>query len=595
MDAPRAHPRGGAPSVGPVSSTTPRTPSAVDALADRHLEGAAALDPDLRVHLGLPGRTDEPTDRSPEGAAARAEHDRRTLAELDALLAGASPTGGRTGTELDDTDATTAAAMRDRLGLQVAVHEAGLDVGDLAVLASPVQSVQEVFDLMDTATADDWAAIASRLSRTDEALAGYTASLRAAVAAGRPPARRQVDACLEQIAGFTSDDGPFARLVAGARPDGAAPSPALAADLARGAAAAREAYDALAVVLRDELAPAARTTDAVGRDDYALLSRHHVGAALDLEEAYAWGLEEVARLEAEMTATAQRITPGASTREVIAQLEADPDRQVVGTDALRSWMQELSDSAVEALAGTHFDIPDPVRRLECRIAPSSSGVIYYTGPSEDFSRPGRMWWSVPPGVERFGTWRERTTVFHEGVPGHHLQIGQTLYRSASLNRWRRMLCFTSGHAEGWALYAERLMSDLGWLEDPADHLGMLDGSLFRAARVVVDIGLHLGLQAPAEVATSPGAAWDADAVWRYLRQHTFQAEEFLRFEHLRYLGWPGQAPSYKLGERVWLGLREDARARAAADGTPFDLVAWHRRALDVGSVPLDVLRGALAR
>ncbi|PWJ52780.1 Uncharacterized conserved protein, DUF885 familyt [Quadrisphaera granulorum] len=561
-----------------------RSPSTVDAFADRYLEECVTLDPDLRIQLGLPGATDEPTDISPEGISARAEHTRQTLAALESLVADPA-------TQLDATDETTVAALRDRLGLQVAIHDAGLDVGELNVLASPIQGTQEVFDLMPTDTADQWAAIASRLGRTGDVLAQYRASLDAAIAAGRPPARRQVEACLGQIDGFVTDDGPFAMLASRARPDGGEPSAALAADLATGVAAARDAYAELARHLREQVLPVARENDAAGREEYALLSRHHVGATLDLDEAYVWGLEEVARLEAEMSATARRISPGASTREAIALLEADPSRQVVGKDALRAWMQQLSDSAVEALAGSHFDIPEPVRRLECRIAPSSSGVIYYTPPSEDFSRPGRMWWSVPPGVERFSTWRERTTVFHEGVPGHHLQIGQTLYRSAILNRWRRTMCFTSGHAEGWALYAERLMSDLGWLDDPADHLGMLDGSLFRATRVVVDIGLHLGLEAPAELG---GGRWDADKVWTFLRAHTFQAEEFLRFEHLRYLGWPGQAPAYKLGERVWLQLRTEAQQRAAAAGEPFDLAAWHRRALDVGSVPLDVLRQALS-
>ncbi|MGQ7351678.1 DUF885 domain-containing protein [Quadrisphaera oryzae] len=567
-----------------TSSQPRRTPSAVDAFADSYLEQSVALDPDMRVWYGLPGRSDEPTDVSPEAIGARADHARRTLSALEALSADPS-------VELDATDEVTVAAMRDRLGLEVAVHDAGLDVGVLNVIDSPVQGTQEVFDLMPTDTADQWAAIASRLGRTDQRLAQYRASLAAGIAAGRPPARRQVEAVLGQVDGFVADDGAFARLAASARPDGAEPSAALSADLAAGAGTARDAYRELARHLREDVLPVARETDAVGREEYALLSRHHVGATLDLDEAYAWGLEEVARLEAEMSATAQRISPGASTREAIALLEADPSRQVVGKDALQAWMQQLSDSAVEALAGTHFDIPEPVRRLECRIAPSSSGVIYYTPPTEDFSRPGRMWWSVPPGVERFGTWRERTTVFHEGVPGHHLQIGQTMYRSATLNRWRRMMCFTSGHAEGWALYAERLMSDLGWLDDPADHLGMLDGSLFRAARVVVDIGLHCGLEAPAELG---GGTWDAEKVWTFLSGHTFQAEEFLRFEHLRYLGWPGQAPAYKLGERVWLQLRSEAQQRAAASGGEFDLKAWHRRALDVGSVPLDVLRHALA-
>jgi uncharacterized protein (DUF885 family) len=251
-------------------------------------------------------------------------------------------------------------------------------------------------------------------------------------------------------------------------------------------------------------------------------------------------------------------------------------------------MQETSDEAVAALADVHFDIPEQIRRLECRIAPTQQGGIYYTGPSEDLvTRPGRMWWSVPKGVTEFSTWRERTTVYHEGVPGHHLQIAQTAYRRDILNKWRRIASWISGHGEGWALYAERLMADLGYLSDPADYLGMLDGQSLRAARVVLDIGIHCDFPAPAEVG---GGAWTYDKAWTFLKAHANMADGFLRFELDRYLGWPGQAPSYKVGERLWLQLRDEARAR---QGAAFDLKTFHRHALDIGSVGLDVLRDAV--
>jgi uncharacterized protein (DUF885 family) len=200
-----------------------------------------------------------------------------------------------------------------------------------------------------------------------------------------------------------------------------------------------------------------------------------------------------------------------------------------------------------------------------------------------------MWWSVPLGITAFGTWRETTTVFHEGVPGHHLQVGQTMVRSALLNRWRRLMCWVSGHGEGWALYAERLMADLGYVDDPADRLGMLDASAFRAMRVVGDIGTHCEFEAPAELG---GGTWDADKLWQWVTAHARQDREMLEFEHLRYLGWPGQAPAYKVGERLWLQARDEVRRR---EGDAFDLKAFHRRALDIGSVGLDVLSGALAR
>ena len=234
-----------------------------------------------------------------------------------------------------------------------------------------------------------------------------------------------------------------------------------------------------------------------------------------------------------------------------------------GTDALQAWMQDLSDRVVDALADTHFEIAEPLRHLECRIAPTQTGGIYYTGPSEDLSRPGRMWWSVPPGVDDFHTWQETTTVFHEGVPGHHLQIGRAVVLADQLNRWRRLGCWVSGHGEGWALYAERLMAELGWLDDAGNRMGMLDAQRFRAARVVIDIGVHCGMTAP------DGGVWDAEKAWVFLQSHSAMADANLQFELDRYLGWPGQAPSYAVGQRIWQRTaRRDVGSRGVVEGVP---------------------------
>jgi uncharacterized protein (DUF885 family) len=215
--------------------------------------------------------------------------------------------------------------------------------------------------------------------------------------------------------------------------------------------------------------------------------------------------------------------------------------------------------------------------------------MYYTAPSEDFSRPGRMWWSVPRGVTEFATWRELTTVFHEGVPGHHLQLGAALMQGGRLNAWRR-ISWNSGHGEGWALYAERLMADLGHLDDPADRLGMLDGQRQRAARVVVDIGVHLGLPHP-----DHGRPWTGDDVLPFMQQHMNQDEGFVRFEANRYLGWAGQAPSYKIGQRAWESLRDDWLAQHGTGQGEKDLRQFHADALAVGSVGLGTLRDTLLR
>ncbi|MCH9701590.1 MAG: DUF885 domain-containing protein [Actinomycetia bacterium] len=540
-----------------------RAATAVDAVANRFLETSAALDPCAATKSGITGFDDQITDYSPDGVVARAEAARATLRELD----GTDP--------VDDVDVVTVAALRERLGVLLDMHAARLDLGELNVIASPLQTMRNVFDLMATDTADDWAVIDRRLAQIPQRIAGFADGLRAAVSAGRPPAARQLRRAVEQ-------SGQIQRLFIAMAADAAPGDPALAVQLNRHAEEAANAYAWLATVLREDLGPRARAEDACGREAYEILSRAFLGAVIDLDEAYQWGLGQLADIVAEQDSIADRLYPGASAAEALGRLDSEPRYILHGTDALQQWMQNLSDHAVDSLAGHHFDIAEPLRTLECRIAPTHTGGIYYTGPSEDLSRPGRMWWSVPRGVDTFHTWQETTTVFHEGVPGHHLQIGRAVMLADQLNRWRRLGCWVSGHGEGWALYAERLMAELGWLDDAGNKMGMLDAQRFRAARVVIDIGVHCGLAAP------DGGIWDAGRAWRFLQSHSAMAEENLRFELDRYLGWPGQAPSYAIGQRIWQQLRDQTQSRGVA------AMEFHRRALDLGGLPLDVLRSAMA-
>jgi len=554
-----------------------REPTPVDTVADQYVATFAALDPLAATSIGIAGHDHEMTDLSPAGHDARVSAARATLRELDALE------------PADDVDRVTLAAMRERLGLDVELHEAGEHLRDLNNIASPVQNLRDVFDIMATGDIPAWENIAARLNALPHAVDGYVESLRAGAARGLVPAVRQVAEGAHQAAELAAADSFFVQLVTGeaaaAVLDESSACSLVRAELERGAAASREAYGRLAQFLRDEIAPQAPSDDAAGRDRYALASRSFLGAAVDLDETYQWGLEELARVVAEQEAVAAQIAgPGASVQDAVAALDADPSRTLHGKDALRRWMQETSDAAIEALDGVHFDIPEPLHTLECRIAPTQNGGIYYTGPSDDFTRPGRMWWSVPPDVTTFNTWREKTTVYHEGVPGHHLQVGAAVHNRADLNSWRRLACWVSGHGEGWALYAERLMADLGFLDDPGDRLGMLDGQRMRAARVVFDLGVHLGLPAPEQWG---GGRWDADKALAFLLANVNMPESFVRFEWMRYLGWPGQAPSYKVGQRLWEQTRDSVRA---AQGDAFDLRAFHAKALNLGSLPLDVLK-----
>jgi uncharacterized protein (DUF885 family) len=551
----------------------------IDDLANRYVEDWARLNPIGATAVGIAGYDDRLDDLSPEGFAAQADLTRQVLSELDA-------------TEPEtETERVAQEAMQERLGLELARYDAGEVTSELNVIASALHGVRMVFDLMPTEGEQAVENIVSRLDQVPRALEQYKGTLLVAADAGNISSRSQIVEVAKQCDIWTdpnADDfyhGLARRVAADA---------AQRVDLERVAQAATEATIAFGDFLRTEMAPRGREKQAAGRERYELASQYFLGARVDLDETYAWGFEELARIEAEMRTVADKIVPGGTVDEAVAALDADPTRTIAGKEAFRDWMQQLADSAMAELHGTHFDIPEQVRRIECCLAPTSDGAIYYTGPSEDFSRPGRMWWAVPQGISSFSTWREVTTVYHEGVPGHHLQVGQTVVRAELLNRWQRLLCWCSGHGEGWALYAERLMDELGYLADPGDKLGMLDGQGFRAARVVVDIGAHLELPIPRDnpFGFHPGEVWTPELVWDFMRAHCRLPDENLRFEVNRYLGWPGQAPSYKVGERIWLRAREDAKLRKGAD---FDLKAFHRDALNLGSVGLDPLRRALSR
>ncbi|MGU3408627.1 DUF885 domain-containing protein [Microbacterium sp. M1A1_1b] len=550
-----------------------RQPSAVDRVAEDWVDTLVDLDPTIATYIGVAGRTGEYGDTSPAGAAAMASAARSAKTALDA----AAPA--------DDVDRVTKTDLGAELDLVVESYDRQLHLRDLNVIASPPQSLRDAIDLMPTATESDWRDIASRFAALPDALEGWRETLLEGTRERVTPARRQVELVAEQAARSGAPDGFFRQLADGAALDDGAPLPeSLRADLQRGAEVASAAYRSLSGFLEHELMPLATPVDAVGRDAYELHSRRFLGAVVDLDEAYAWGIEELARMRDEQERIADRIESGASVARAIEVLDADPARTLHGTDALRRWMQETSDASIRAMDGTYFDIADPIKRLECRIAPTQEGGIYYSGPSDDFSRAGRMWWSVPQGVTEFGTWREKTTVYHEGVPGHHLQISQAVYNRGELNTWRRQLAGPSGHVEGWALYAERLMEQLGFLDDDGDRLGMLDGQRMRAARVVLDIGVHLQKTNP------DGGGWTWEYALDFMRQNVNMDDAFIRFEVARYFGWPGQAPSYKIGQRVWESIRDEVAAR---QGSAFDLKAFHHRALALGGVGLDTLRSAL--
>ena len=547
----------------------------VDQIANEYFEKVLDLNPVHATELGRKGVETLYPDYSPAGEKAFTRLAKKTLKKVNNVL------------PIDDVDLVTLDALQERLSLYRKQHKAGFGGWQMNNIASVPQEVRSVFDLMKRNTQQDWEHIIGRMHRVTEALEGYIQTLEAAREEGKVAPRRQVDIVIEQTAAYYAPGGFFDELAT----EVAEAVPSLKDEAAAGAEAAKESYRRLNSYLVEKLQPVAPSRDAVGRKAYSLHSRSFLGTTIDLDETYAWGVKELESIIARQREVAEEIEPGASIERAKQLLDEDPARQLHGTDELKAWMQKLADAAVENLAGSHFEIGGPMRRIECCIAPTNEGGIYYTGPSPDFSRPGRMWWSVPEGEDTFTTWRETSTVYHEGVPGHHLQIAIATALQGTMNSWRTNMLWVSGHGEGWALYAERLMEELGYLKDPGDRMGMLNAQRMRAARVVFDIGVHCEMPIPAEWAeqlgVEPGTIWTSDLGYEFLKLNLDESEGHLRFEFLRYLGWPGQAPSYKIGERLWLELRDQALRRGD------DMRAFHTRALLLGSVGLDTLRRAL--
>ena len=305
-----------------------------------------------------------------------------------------------------------------------------------------------------------------------------------------------------------------------------------------------------------------------GNQAYANALHHLTTTDLTAAEVHALGLKEVARIEAEMDGLLRQLGYATgSIKERMEKLDADtqPPAAPDPRPALLARYDEILRDA-EKRAALMFDLRPKAPVVVKREPPftEKSAAAHYTPPAKDGSRPG-IFWAPLPGPT-FEINEMRTLVYHEAVPGHHFQIALQ-YEMTNLPRFRRdgVFGFISAHGEGWALYAENLAAESGWYDgDLRGHLGQLNDELFRARRLVVDTGLH---------------------TMHWTRQ---QAIDYgiKPSEVERYVVWPGQACSYKIGMLKLLELR--AKARTAL-GDKFSLKEFHNVVLRAGNVPLAVL------
>ena len=549
--------------------------SAAFDLAARVADTEAELQPHEATQFGWREFDGRWKDYSPDGEAARRDALTALHKELKALP------------DSDDHWEQLATRSTDTyLWRELWRYEADEDVRDLNAIWSPPQILRQTLDIMTRSDLQGWEDIITRLATMGEPLAGYVKTLDVGRAKGLVASVRQVEAMAREARTVSGDGSPLedfrAELAASELGDRD-----LAERLDGAIAKAKEAFGELVRYLEQTYLADGATVDGVGPERYQGSAAYFLAGGIDAAETYEWGWTQVDQLRAEMEKVGSEILPGASVAEVTELLQTDPARGVPTRDEFVELMLARQQSALADLDGPHFDVPPQIRDVHVKLSPPGGSLgAHYVSPSEDFSRPGSVWYSLDPDQTFFPLYDEVSTAYHEGFPGHHLQSGVQVVLADKLSRLHRSFIWYSGYGEGWALYAERLMRELGYLEKPDYVFGMLSGEMLRACRVVIDIGLHTGRPIPHGQSFHGGESWTYETAVEMLQSYATQKRAYAESEVTRYLGWPGQAISYKVGQRRILDLRDQMKQR---DGASFDLKAFHAKVLNSGPVGLDHL------
>jgi len=342
------------------------------------------------------------------------------------------------------------------------------------------------------------------------------------------------------------------------------------------------AYARFATFVRNTYAPAGRTDEGIwalpnGEALYRNAIREHVQTTMDANAIFDEGMREVHAIEAQMLALAK--TQGYEDLPSFhAHIQSDPKLRATSAEQLLGLYQRYEDQARSKLAEVVPVAPKlalEVVPMDSFRAPSAVPADYSPG-SMASDRPGRVNVNLYNPTSRL-LLNVEAIAYHEGLPGHHLQFSFA-DGLKDLPAFRRFASYDA-YSEGWALYAEQLGKELGFYQDPYSEYGRLQNEMWRAIRLVVDTGVH-------------EKHWTRQQMVDFFKQHTAMDEQNIQTEVDRYISWPGQALSYRLGQQKILELRERARARL---GSRFDVRQFHARVLSLGPVPLDVLDASVTR
>ena len=540
--------------------------SEIFAISDEYIDALGRMSPSAATFLGIPGYDHLLDDFSVAAETKVANYRREVLTRVKAME------------PIDEIDRIAKEVLIERVEASLQLFDSKEAFITYGPIANPVSGIRSIFTLMNTEGDEGVANVTSRLNAIGGALDSWKSTLEDMHALGKGTARRQVLGVASQLE--VHGGGGYADMARSIDPEGKYPDLHLAAQNAEAACLSMAAW------MKDVHAPRSLDVDAVGAERYAPWARYFTGANLDLRATYEWGVEDLKQINERMYRAAAKLgLEGKSLKEVADIVEESQLHSIEGEANLLEKLKSFTQEAVDRLDGVYFDIDPRIRFCDARIAPEGSAAApYYMPPSEDLSRPGTTWYPTL-GHTRFNFWHIASTWYHEAVPGHHLQVATSTIEKDRLTRFQRTEAWISGYGEGWALYAERFMDELGAFEDPAYELGFLSGQALRAARIIVDIGMHCGYE------DFDGNIWNAQSAFDLLVNRALLAEDFARSEVDRYLGWPGQAISYKVGERVWVRTREDAKKRL---GDKFDIKAWHNYALKIGPMGLDPFEREMA-
>ena len=550
--------------VGACSKPSPEPEiSAIESLADEYLAALMEYDPTMGTYYSIEGaRHDQLPDNSLE---AQTKWERREDAWLATLMSINEPA------DIGSRDWVTYGILRESLESAVARRVCRDELWRASTATAWHRGLPFLFNVQPVDTADYRQQTLDRLGQVDRYIDTEIANLRLGLELGYSAPRVTVDAVPAQVRALIGDDSIFL-------------NPVSRSDDTEFAAAATAIY-------ADEIVPAinrfADFIDTVyldqARDDIALRAnpdgdkcyparvRSFVTIQPTAAEIHAVGLEQMANIRGEMRTAIDAHFGGGPIDDFLRRINDDPEFTFESEEAVLQYSIDGLDAAKAAMPRAFGTLPkaDVLVKPYPEFAESGSGE--YWSSSEDGSRPGIFYIAVIEPQKRTRS-NQLSTLYHETYPGHHHQGAIALELGDKVHPLARYL-WNSGYGEGWALYAERLADELGLYRTPLDHMGLYSDQGARAARLVIDTGIHT-------------LGWTRQQAVDYMLANSGWSAVDIQNEIDRYIAWPGQATAYMLG------MLEIRRLRTLAEeqlGESFDLRAFHDRVVGFGSITLPML------